>query len=446
MADKCEYGWLPLSKAGPRSKIPLSGIPGEPGRHCPMHTALALAKQLGDISTLVVGTAECGYYSRYVMTEPVGRNQELHYVYELDANEVVFGCRTGLIEAIREMDREGAKVILLILTCVPALIGEDMEAVKDELSGEVAAKLFFIDGAHFKYNGYLTGFLDTYDKLGEIYKDSFRDKALYGNKAETISNDSGRKDQSGRQINFYGSLRGKEAQALKNVLLKAGYDLLEIKVENILDKMERLPEGILSLLQDPNQDQLAKKEKNTRISLCRSFHSEDIRNNYRTLRGLLHLEDETAEEFHIDEYKRLKDKEEKAYRVLKGVPFIITVQELLSIPLAAYLAELGMEPKLLGVESFAEEDCFYQERILKKSYDPYLVTITEEENIKEWGEGYPLVSIGHSEAVPEKKRIKNPQVQRIFALLGYERSMALLDCLMELVAMKEEGGEGHGLI
>lgn len=453
MTEKKEYGWLPLSRATVRTGIPLSGIPGEPGRHCPMHTALALAKQLGDISTLVVGTAECGYYSRYVMTEPRGKNGELHYVYELDANEVVFGCRKGLMDAIGEMDREGTKLILLILTCVPALIGEDMKAVIDELDGKVRAKLFFIDGAHFKYNGYLTGFLDTYCQLGEVYNNTesqeFMLKTWLGQ--EICEADSGREDQEPihketGQVNFLGSLRGVEALALKNFLTEAGYGLLEMNPGNITGKLAKLWESSLSVLQDPYQGMLAKTLKKPVISLCRSFLADDIREDYRTLKKMLIPKGNTEEEFQFSSYKELKDREEKACRELRRIPFIITVQELLALPIAAYLAALGMEPKLLGVESFLEEDVLYRERILNEGYNPYLVTITEEKNLREWGKDYPLLSVGHSSAVPESRVINNLKVQKIFALLGYERSILLLDHLMELAEEMKKGGVADGLI
>lgn len=422
MIDGIHKKWLPLSRANARSVIPLSGIPGEPGRHCPMHTALALARQLGHISTLVVGTAECGYYSRYVMTEPRGRNGELHYVYELDANEVVFGCRKGLMEAIEEMDREGAKLILLILTCVPALIGEDMEAVIEELSGSITAKLFFIDGAHFKYNGYYTGFLDTYSALGKVFENT----GGTGEKAERKS------------VNFLGGLRGREALSLRNTLQEAGYEVVETSPGDIAVKMERLWGGVCTILQDPNQSRLAGALLKPVIDLCRSFQGEEIRECYRTLFETLDLKENDTAKPLLSSFSLLQEKEEMARRELKGVPFMITSQELLAMPAAAYLAELGMEPKLLNVEFVTEEDMKYRDRILKTGSDPYLVTVTEEGNIREWASAHPLLSIGHS--------INNLEANRIFALWGYERSISLLERLMELVKEREKGGEENGSV
>ncbi|MDR1405398.1 MAG: hypothetical protein LBJ20_07540 [Candidatus Methanoplasma sp.] len=38
-----------------------------PGNHCPLHRALALCANVRGISTLVVGTPECGIYSRNII-------------------------------------------------------------------------------------------------------------------------------------------------------------------------------------------------------------------------------------------------------------------------------------------------------------------------------------------------------------------------------------------
>ena len=38
-----------------------------PGNHCPMHTALALSSNIKGMSTLLIGTAECGNYSRSII-------------------------------------------------------------------------------------------------------------------------------------------------------------------------------------------------------------------------------------------------------------------------------------------------------------------------------------------------------------------------------------------
>jgi nitrogenase molybdenum-iron protein alpha/beta subunit len=423
MKDRNKHGWLPLSKINARTVVPFSGIPEDPGRHCPMHTALSLTRNMSGVSTLVIGSAECGYYSRYVMTEQRGRNGELHYVYELDAGEVVFGCRKGLLEALKEMDSEGAEIIMLILTCVPALIGEDMEAVIKELEGKISAKLFFVDGAHFKYNGYYPGFLDTYSGLGLLYKDT----AL---KADEIKN-------SERNVNILGALMGKEGAALKNYLQEDGCNLLEVNLKTIVKAAEKICNGTLNVLLDANQSLLSEKLNKPEIPFCKSFGAKAVRADYQKLFKQLDMEN-TEQEFLYASYLELKEKEVQAKEILKGIPFIMTSQELLALPAAAYLSELGMEPKLLSIENLYEKDIPWKEDILKHGKDPYLVTITENNNIGHWARDYELLSIGHCLHIPKARVLMNSAVHRIFSLTGYERSIMLLDQLMKLAENMEE--------
>ena len=131
-----------------------------PGNHCPMHTALKLSSNIRGMSTLVVGTAECGSYSRRVISRAKGK-QAFHWTYVLDANEVVFGCRQGLMDAVRQMDRAGAEAVMLIFTCVPEVIGEDIEGLIYELQPQVRARLNYVQMGHFKCNSYPSGFWKT---------------------------------------------------------------------------------------------------------------------------------------------------------------------------------------------------------------------------------------------------------------------------------------------
>lgn len=113
-----------------------------------MHTALSLAVKIRGVSTLIIGTSECGYYSRSVpLSSPYG-DEAFHWNYVLDSKEVVFGFRKGLMKAIAEMDKAGARLILLLATCVPELIGEDIESIchasnfQDEEQFQMKATIF----------------------------------------------------------------------------------------------------------------------------------------------------------------------------------------------------------------------------------------------------------------------------------------------------------------
>jgi hypothetical protein len=95
------------------------------GGWCPMRIACNICEDIGGLSYLLVGMPECAIHSLRMSAMPEGTNGELRWLYVLDANEVVFGCRQGVIDALRVMDEGGAKAILMIATCVTDLIGED---------------------------------------------------------------------------------------------------------------------------------------------------------------------------------------------------------------------------------------------------------------------------------------------------------------------------------
>lgn len=132
-----------------------------PGSHCPLHTALALSADIRGMSTLVVGTSECSTYSRDVVKKSKYSGEALHWMYVVDSSEVVFGCRRGVIEAIKEMDKEGAEAIMVILTCVPEVIGEDIEGIIYEAQPQVKARLSSVLMGHFRCNSHPSGYWKT---------------------------------------------------------------------------------------------------------------------------------------------------------------------------------------------------------------------------------------------------------------------------------------------
>ena len=132
-----------------------------PGNHCPMHTALSLGTRIKGVSTLVIGTSECGYYSRNIPITSPYADQSLHWTYILDSKEVVFGFRDGIINTIREMDAAGAKIILLLATCVPELIGEDIDSICYEIQPRIKARLLHIPLGNFKCGSYQPGYWKT---------------------------------------------------------------------------------------------------------------------------------------------------------------------------------------------------------------------------------------------------------------------------------------------
>lgn len=141
-----------LSELESHESIAMMRPAGYVGGHCPMHMVLSGLRQLEGVASLVVGTAECTNYSRFVL-----QNNPNHAMYMLDEDEVVFGCREGLMEALVTMENQGIEHLLVIMTCIPSLTGEDMEALIHEWEESHRMKVGYVDVAHFKYKGFAVG-------------------------------------------------------------------------------------------------------------------------------------------------------------------------------------------------------------------------------------------------------------------------------------------------
>lgn len=393
-----------------------------PGSHCPMHMALATIGNIAGVSSLVVGMAECGYYSRFVARSPYGKNGELHYVYVLDKNEVVFGCRQGVMDALLQMGKEGAEVIVVILTCIPALIGEDMEAIIQELESMMTTKVVFIDGAHFKRNGYQSGLSNTLEQLiGIIDRNPVKDN---------------------KSINIFGVARGEEYLLLKGIIKDKGYKINEYIHGFSMEDLHHTVEASLSIVFNSKMLKAAKALQRQGgipyVSLAGSYIPSEIAESYNEISKMLSFEESelkqllSSKELLEVSVKEMKEKTSPA-------SFIATYPELNTLPVTMLLCEAGMIPDLLHIEEFDEESSYYKEKILEKGQDPYIAYITnEEKTIEAFEVPLSMISLGNCKGLGKEHIIPNMDLARISSLCGFERSQALLNAVKNIVQNKEE--------
>ncbi len=397
-----------------------------PGSHCPLHMALATICSIRGVSSLVIGMAECGYYSRYVAASPYGDGGELHYVYELDSNEVVFGCGKGVKEALLLMNREGAEVIVIILTCVPALIGEDMDSILEELKPLMSAKAVFIDGAHFKRNGYQSGFSSTLEQLIWVME----------------------RKKSGKRktVNFFGAAQGEEFKLLKEILIQNGYEIQEYARGFSMDDLCRSAENTLSIVLDHKMQKAGKalKEKYDipYIFMAGRYAIEDIIKGYEEIFQSLSITDYHAlwkgKELLQDIIIGIKDK-------FLNISFIATYPELNTLPVTVCLCKLGMIPELLHIEEFDEDSLPYKECINNLGKNPYITYITDRSLVLEVFENPErLLSLGSCQGLKEDNIISDSVLARMSSLCGFERSIELISLIQEKIG--EEEGSLNGTL
>lgn len=189
------------------------------GCHCPMHTVLAMLRKIRGVSSLVVGMPECGCYSRLVIDETFQDDQTKHYTYILSSKEVIFGCADGVASAIDQMADEGAERLIVLKTCTPALIGETLDY-------EGPMPVAVLDLAHFKTNGYMSGFNLLLEALSQFME---------------------RKQSPKRIVNFIGNTSSGEVDLWIGFIEAHGYHCNKISGSIHFNTLEMLSHGALNI-------------------------------------------------------------------------------------------------------------------------------------------------------------------------------------------------------
>lgn len=402
-----------------------------PGNHCPLHTALALGSNVRGMSTLVIGTPECGIYSRTVVERSENAAGGLHWMYVLDSNEVVFGCRNGLIGAIEEMARAGAEAIMLISTCVPEVIGEDIEGIVQEVQPRIGARLIFVQLGHFKCNSHPSGFWKTLVAFGDLMKK--------GDARPDIINVLGRSPDEDHI----------PMPELLTALEERGFRLRYLAPRSNIEDIINAPDAMLNLVLSPYMNPLAEMMRQRHqvpfISLHETYDIPEVDLLYGSV----------AEALGIDRGRDLEERrqkalllQERATAALPGVRYIATHRNALApLPLALYLARFRTEPLLLHMEEFYPHDRKWAKALIGKGQDPLICHMVNERADAAILEHLcPDISFG--EIPGGTGRI--PCVPHLYELqgqIGYERTALLLNrTLSTLEGAKRQGAgrDRHG--
>ncbi|MCC5422260.1 nitrogenase component 1 [Clostridium botulinum] len=387
-----------------------------PGNHCPMHTALALSSRVKGMSTLVVGTPECGTYSRNIVSGIKSEEGELHWTYILDSNEVVFGCRRGLIKTIKEMDKSGAKAIMIILTCVPEIIGEDIEGIVHEMQPEVSAQLTFVLMAHFKCNSYPSGYWKTLVAFGNLMKK--------GKKSTDTINILGRSPRE-KHVPMPGLLTALE---------KRGFYLRMLAPKSDIEDFIVSPDAALNIVLSPFMNPLAEmmweKFKVPFISLHEIYDVFEIDRLYEAVEKSLkirfnHEFDESREKA-VALQKQAKD-------VFKGKSYILThIGAMMPLPFVLYLTKFEMEPMILHMGEFYPDDRKWAKAIKEQGYDPIICHMVNDNADIELLEGIEAeFSLG--ELLKDSSLIPCvPYLEDLYGQIGYERTAVLLSRMLKV--------------
>lgn len=394
-----------------------------PGSHCPMHTALSLAVHISGVSTIVIGTPECGYYSRNIPLSAGHGDATFHWTYILDSREIVFGCRKGVTDAVLEMDKAGAKAILLISTCIPELIGEDVESLCTELQPQANAALLHVSLGNFKCGGYEPGNWKTLFAFRKLIR------------REGISDDT---------VNVLGRSRDDDHSHLPLLLeqlQELGVTLRYLGPESELDDFIHAGRARLNLIVSPFFDQLGEwMERELSIpgvNLHRVYRADEIRAAYVQVGQHLGLDLEPG---FLEQYHETVRLEKQTAKQAAGLHYVsATIGALQPLPLSHYLSSLGISPMLIHMEEFYPGDAHFRELLLAQGENPPICLMLNPEADWEVIKSLQSDFVLSDRLYPDNRR-SVIRISDLYMRVGFERTKLLLERLSNVRKDDEPDG------
>lgn len=402
----------PLSKLKSSKGIELLSATVSPGNHCPMRMASVISREIDGLSTILIGMEECTIHSRLFSPNPEGDNKELHWLYLLDSNEVVFGCRVGLMKAIRAMSLKGVEHLMLIITCVPELIGEDIEGIVLEASRDFGIEIGFAKLGQFKNTSYPPGYRITLEEMVKFIDE---------------------KDKNEKRINILGRKENEDHIEKPSFIEKLSkkYKIKYLAPGTAIDDFKNSGDSVLNLVISSHAVLMA-QEMETKldipyIRLYDKYSSFDIDKMYREI-------DEKLGSKLVESNKKLKDEldklEKKVKAVVTGMSYILGNRIDNSLPLVGYFTSLGMKAELVHLEEYYDEDKSVIKKILEENIDPLVCRMANtRDDVDIVREIKPDLCIG---IVMEEIKgvVQLNSMMELYGQVGYERSISVLQMLI----------------
>ena len=151
------------------------------GSICLLLPALGIINSLPGTAVLLHGAAGCGTvthsHNAGVRAGSVARGGKvrdvLWFTTALQEMDVVNGGEDKLERAIREIDREYApKFLVVVTTCVPGIIGDDVDTLVEQIAPEIKAKILPVHCEGFKTAIWATAYDAVYHTIGRNLLDA----------------------------------------------------------------------------------------------------------------------------------------------------------------------------------------------------------------------------------------------------------------------------------
>ncbi|MCL2136048.1 MAG: nitrogenase component 1 [Coriobacteriia bacterium] len=399
------------------------------GGWCPMRIACNICEDIEGLSYLLVGMPECATHSRGMNSSPNGQHGELRWLYTLDANEVIFGCHAGVADALRQMDAAGARAVLIIATCVTDLIGEDLEGIIEEVSPDIQARLSYVTLGQFKNFGSPIGTWKTAEAIGEL----MGPQAVQPGTANALFVEPWRYNNDPVRLPL-----------VIDALIDAGVQVRRLTRGASLDDYLAAPSAQLNLVLSAYTQPLAQKMEERfglpYAPLHQAFSVEKIDLVYEQAAAAFGVTWSADWASRFDRWReRALQLEERAQSELAGLRFAFLTGVDMPVALALYLASFGMEPLVLHVQDFHNEDIAYSQELKSLGFDPPICRIMHRDHdIEVIRRLQPDISFGYVSEPIEGFRVSE-EMGDYFGMTGYERTVSLLTRLFNVLDTGQTG-------
>lgn len=395
------------------------------GGWCPMRVVCNICEGIEGLSYLMVGMPECTTHSRRINSGPVGEHGELRWLYVLDEKEVIFGARKGIIDALRKMEAEGARAIMMIATCVTDLIGEDFDSIIAEMQPQMKARLSYVTMGQFKNFAAPIGTWKTAEAMG-----AFMEKRERMEKTANLMFIEPW-PQPNSPIEY---------PLIVGALEKKGIRLRRMAAGATLDDYLDAPSAALNVVTSAYTQPLAAKMRDRfgvpYVGLHNAFTVPEIDAAYAVIEKELGIS--LAGEFDGWREKAI-ELEERAARELKGLKYVMMTNVDMPVALARYLSEFGMEPILIDVQDFHREDAGYAKVLKERGFDPRVCHIMHRDHdVMIIRDLHPDIAFGYISEPVEGLKVAE-EMGDFFGITGYERVVGILSRIFTVLETGKKG-------
>ncbi|MGI6636586.1 MAG: nitrogenase component 1 [Christensenellales bacterium] len=376
-----------------------------PGTHCPLMGAALVIRGIQDAMMMVVGTDECAYYTKSLTLngDSFGGLSGRCVSVVLDSGDVTFGSRKRVVSAFQEMVEDyHPKVVFLVTTCVVEIIGDDMDAIADELSEQYDIAVMAVHTEHFKCENHLPGITRTLEACVDMMKPQ----------------------PKGQQVNVLGQRMGSFAGTeLYHILQQSGVDIgLQVPSNCSVGEIRVAAGAKANIVVNSTALPMAKKMKRKfgipYIVFEKFVAPQRIYQAYVQLfEALGHPLPKAVE----DKYQRAIKQTNQARAGVQGLRYIYGNTPYPLFEFNRFLVDLGMVPLVIQTADLPEED--QEDRAyIQAKHDPYLVLPA---NIAPLQFVYdvlqPNLYLGHEYAHRlRKKNIALVRSDQAASMLGFE--------------------------